>query len=648
MRTAHRMGIETVAVYSDADRDAPHVRMATEAVHIGPAPAAESYLLAQKIIDAAKLTGADAVHPGYGFLSENAAFARALTKAGITFVGPPADAIDKMGLKDAAKALMKKAKVPVTPGYQGEDQSLQRLENAARSVGYPLLIKAVAGGGGKGMRRVDSEAEFADALIAAKREGEASFGNGNVLIEKLIGRPRHVEVQVFADNHGNAVHLHERDCSLQRRHQKVIEEAPAPGLSDATRAALGDAAVKAAKAIDYRGAGTIEFILDTEAQDETGQDLFYFMEMNTRLQVEHPVTEAITGTDLVEWQLRIARGEMLPLSQEGIDVQGHAVEARLYAEDPDTGFLPSTGTLTRLDFPPETGGIRIDSGVEEGGAVSVHYDPMIAKVIAHGPSRTAAIDGLVRALDATVVTGVKTNRAFLARLVDHPAFRAGEVHTGFIEQHREDIDRAGEDFETAALIAAFAVATADTDESPGSEATLFARFPGFRINLPARRYVDLYPTDGDPISLALTRTETGYDVGGSLNATLAGRRRDGNWITVEIDGRPHRAIVVDMDGEIEVRQGGTAYRFGLRPAATAAGAAGDGAIVAPMPGRLLSLDVKDGTPVATGDKLGVMEAMKMETRLIAPFDGTVTELNVAEGDQLAEGTVLMTIVSNED
>ena len=386
IRTAQAMGIDTVAVYSDADADAPHVREATQAVHIGPAAAGESYLVAAKLLDAAARTGADAVHPGYGFLSENAAFAAAVIDAGLIWVGPPVAAMQVMGLKDAAKAAMKKAGVPITPGYQGTDQSLVRLERAAAQIGFPLLIKAVAGGGGKGMRSVGDAAGFAENLMAAQREGQASFGNPGVLLEKLITRPRHVEVQVFADRAGNVVHLFERDCSLQRRHQKVIEEAPAPGLSDRLRHTLGIAAVAAATAIKYEGAGTCEFILDLDALDKHGDPAFYFMEMNTRLQVEHPVTEAITGFDLVEWQLRVARGEMLPAHQPAITERGHAVEARLYAEDADAGFLPATGTLTRLRFPAGEG-VRIDSGVETGSEISVNYDPMIAKVIAYGPDR---------------------------------------------------------------------------------------------------------------------------------------------------------------------------------------------------------------------------------------------------------------------
>ena len=519
IRTARRMGIATVAVYSDADARALHVREADQAVHIGPSPAAESYLDAARLLDAAARAGADAVHPGYGFLSENADFADAVRAAGLTFVGPPAAAMRAMGLKDGAKAVMKKAGVPTTPGYQGDDQSLVRLERAAAQIGFPLLIKAVAGGGGKGMRSVHAKAEFAEALLAAQREAGRAFGNDGVLLEKLIARPRHVEVQVFADAAGNVVHLHERDCSLQRRHQKVIEEAPAPGLSDRLRHTLGVAACAAATAIAYEGAGTVEFILDLDTVDAAGDPAFYFMEMNTRLQVEHPVTEAITGFDLVEWQLRVARGERLPVHQEAIVASGHAVEARLYAEDPERGFLPSTGTLSRVRFPAGTtfanggaargqadtaagaaaagrgvagGFTRIDSGVETGAEISVFYDPMIAKVIAYGPDRAGAIDGLVAALDGCVVDGVKTNRAFLARLVDHPAFRAGDIDTGFIARHAADLQPAEGVSDDAVLVAALATAPA----MPAAP-SLFERLGDWRLNLPARRYVDLWKPDGD-------------------------------------------------------------------------------------------------------------------------------------------------------
>ena len=639
IRTAHRMGLETVALYSDADAGAPHVREASQAVHIGPPPAAESYLDIDKILAAARKSGADAVHPGYGFLSENADFADAVRAEGLVFIGPPGNAMRIMGLKDGAKAAMRKAGVPITPGYQGKDQALPRLEMAAQAIGYPLLIKAVAGGGGKGMRRVDSPAEFGDALIAAQREAARSFGNDGVLIEKLIARPRHVEVQVFADSHGNVVHLFERDCSLQRRHQKVIEEAPAPGLSARLRHTLGIAAITAATAISYEGAGTIEFILDTDARDANGDPAFYFMEMNTRLQVEHPVTELITGFDLVEWQIRVARGERLPALQDEIHETGHAVEARLYAEDPDSGFLPSIGPLQRLVLPDTAPGVRIDSGVEQGGDVSIHYDPMIAKVIAYGADRNVAIDRLVGALDGCVVDGVKTNRAFLARLADHPAFRNGDIDTGFIQRHSDDLLSLAETPDRILAIAALAI-VAETEDFPAT--TLFERLAGFRINLPAQRHIDLY-TNGTAYSLTLE----GDRITGLAEPIVAtGRWRGVTAFEADFGGEIVRAVVLKNETMIEVRLGGRAFRIGTRPAVAASvHEVSDGKIRAPMPGRILSLGVAVGQSVQAGDRLLVLEAMKMEHRLNAPSDGKISAISVAEGDQVGEGTVLVELLA---
>jgi 3-methylcrotonyl-CoA carboxylase alpha subunit len=645
IRTAHRMGIETVAVYSEADADAPHVHEAGQAVLIGPAPASESYLLVDRILDAAARTNADAVHPGYGFLSENAKFALAVRDAGLTFVGPPVKAIDAMGLKDTAKKLMKTAGVPVTPGYQGDDQSLARLEAASKAVGYPLLIKAVAGGGGKGMRRVDDPSEFADALIAAKREGEKSFGNDGVMIEKLILRPRHVEVQVFADRHGNAVHLFERDCSLQRRHQKVIEEAPAPGLSASLRKALCAAAVKAATAIGYEGAGTIEFILDCDDVDTTGDPKFYFMEMNTRLQVEHPVTEFITGTDLVEWQIRVARGEKLPMAQDELRIEGHAVEARLYAEDPESGFLPSTGRLRQLVFPEGRPGVRIDSGVVEGGEISIHYDPMIAKVIAHGGDRQSAIDRLVGALDATIVEGVRTNRAFLARLVDHASFRDGDVDTGFIARHAESL-KPPTDIPDRVL--ALAALTRVGGYNPPSAQTMFERAGAWRMNLPSRRHVDLFPEGAEKRALSLTPEGAAYRIDG-LDEPVTGALFWTGPQSVEADlgGELVRATIVERDGSFELRIGGRVFVIGTSAPDAEAAEGGSGHITAPMPGRVLAVFVKPGDKVEAGARLLVLEAMKMENRMTAPVSGTVAKVGVAEGDQVAEGTLLVEIESED-
>src|SRR5690242_13603178 len=434
IRTARRLGVRTVAVYSDADAKALHVRMADEAVHIGPSSARESYLCGDRIIEAAKQTGAEAIHPGYGFLSENADFAQAVIDAGLVWVGPKPDSIRAMGLKDAAKKLMTEAGVPVTPGYLGEDQDPKRLKKESQAIGYPVLIKAVAGGGGKGMRRVDDAAQFDDALESAKREAASSFGDDRVLIEKYITSPRHIEVQVFGDSQGNVVHLFERDCSLQRRHQKVIEEAPAPGMDADTREAVCGAAVRAAKAVNYEGAGTIEFIAD--ASEGLRADRIWFMEMNTRLQVEHPVTEEITGQDLVEWQLRVASGEKLPKKQDELAINGHAIEARLYAEDPAKGFLPSVGKLEHFDLGDEG---RIETGVEEGDSISPFYDPMIAKLVAHGEDRAGAIDALVTMLDGIEVWPVRTNAAFLLNALIEPDFEEAEIDTGFIEKHADAI-----------------------------------------------------------------------------------------------------------------------------------------------------------------------------------------------------------------
>jgi 3-methylcrotonyl-CoA carboxylase alpha subunit len=652
IRTADAMRIATVAVYADADAASPYVREAGQAIAIGPAET-RPYLDGDKIIAAAKRTGADAIHPGYGFLSENADFAKAVRKAGLIFVGPPEAAMRVMALKDSAKSAMKKAGVPITPGYQGNDQSLVRLQRAAEGVGFPLLIKAVAGGGGKGMRAVHDPSEFQDALMAAQREGQASFGNASVMLEKLIQRPRHVEVQVFADAQGNVVHLFERDCSLQRRHQKVIEEAPAPGLSDRLRHTLGIAAATAAHAIHYQGAGTVEFILDLDTVDAEGDPAFYFMEMNTRLQVEHPVTEAITGHDLVEWQLRVARGEMLPANQEALSVTGHAVEARLYAEDAEGGFLPSTGTLSRLEFGSGVAfsgagnkdgeGVRIDTGVETGSRIGLDFDPMIAKVIAWGPDRATAIDRLVGALDGTIVEGLKSNRAFLARLADHPAFRAGEVDTGFIARHAEALAPATEVPETALLLAALALAMPVAAEPHA--ASPFAR-SGFRLNLPEERHVRLW--NGDTLhSLALRPHGERWRIAGLLSiAEIGATRGPGTAISADLGAQMASGHVVLTDGAVEVRLAGQSYRLATRaPKKDAVAGAGDGRINAPMPGRVLAVDVSPGQSVAAGDRLLVLEAMKMEHRITARSGGVVATVNVAVGDQVADGMLLVEITS---
>ncbi len=614
IRTARRMGIETVAVYSDADRHAPHVREADHAVHIGASPARESYLDQTKVLAAAKSSGADAIHPGYGFLSENAAFAEAVIAAGLIWVGPPASSIRAMGLKDAAKTLMTDAGVPTTPGYLGEDQSPERLETEAARIGYPVLIKAVAGGGGKGMRKVEAAADFAAALAGAKREAAASFGDDRVLLETYVTRPRHIEVQVFADNHGNAVHLYERDCSLQRRHQKVIEEAPAPGMDDATRAAVTGAAVKAALAVGYRGAGTVEFIAD--ASEGLRADRIWFMEMNTRLQVEHPVTEMVTGQDLVEWQLRVAAGEPLPLKQEQITLKGWAMEARLYAENPSNKFLPSTGKLEHFVLPEAKDGVRVDSGVEEGGEVTPFYDPMIAKLIAHAPTRTAAAAKLADACAEVEVWPVKTNAGFLARCAAHPDFVAGDVDTGFIETRLHALVGSAKASAAVTTLAATAFADMDAPDGAPTPWSPLGGATGFRLN-------------GD------TRAETRLSLAGEV---VTARLTDAEF---DLDGG---VLIVDED-QVVVFDGGDVFAF-TKPSTTASAAGGgisNGQLLSPMPGRIVSVGAEAGAKVTKGQAVVTMEAMKMEHALVAPFDGTVAELSAKPGDQVSEGVVLARI-----
>jgi acetyl-CoA carboxylase biotin carboxylase subunit len=600
--TARAMGLRTIAVYSDADAHAAHVEAADEAVWIGPAPARESYLRMDAILAAAKATGAEAIHPGYGFLSENAEFAEACAAAGLVFVGPPASAIRAMGLKDRAKALMEAADVPVVPGYHGRDQS--GLANEAAKIGYPVLIKAAAGGGGKGMRLVERARDFADALAGARREAASAFGDDHVLIEKYVTRPRHIEVQVFADRHGNTVHLLERDCSLQRRHQKVIEEAPAPGMSDDLRASIGAIAVKAAQAVGYVGAGTVEFIAD--ASEGLRADRIWFMEMNTRLQVEHPVTEAITGFDLVEWQLRVAAGEPLPKRQDDIHPRGHAIEARLYAENPGHDFLPSTGTLERFVVPT---GVRVDTGVREGDMVTAFYDPLLAKIIAHGPTRAAAIDRLANALAAAEIAGLHTNNGFLVRVLRHPQFRAGDIDTHFIPTHPElAASPVLSDRVLAAAANVLMQGRASADDDP------WGRADGFRLAGSARRRIEFI---------------------------IAGARR-----VVAVPSPSHGTLPLALrlsSGDIAVVDEGET--FVLHPHdplydTETEGDAGD-SVVAPMPGRVVQAHVKAGQQVRRGDALMVLEAMKMEHTLSAPRDGTVETVGASVGDQITEGAVLV-------
>jgi 3-methylcrotonyl-CoA carboxylase alpha subunit len=604
IRTARRLGVRTVAVYSDADANALHLRMADEAVHIGPSAARESYLCGDKIIAAAKATGAEAIHPGYGFLSENADFAQAVIDAGLIWVGPKPASIRAMGLKDAAKKLMAEAGVPVTPGYLGEDQDPKQLKKEAALVGYPVLIKAVAGGGGKGMRRVDDAKDFDDALESAKREAASSFGDNRVLIEKYILSPRHIEVQVFGDSHGNVVHLFERDCSLQRRHQKVIEEAPAPGMDAETREAVTSAAVRAAKAVNYEGAGTIEFIAD--ASEGLRSDRIWFMEMNTRLQVEHPVTEEITGQDLVEWQLRVASGEKLPKTQDELTISGHAVEARLYAENPAKGFLPSVGRLDHFDLGDEG---RIETGVEEGDSISPFYDPMIAKLIGRGETRDEAIGELAAMLDGVEVWPVRTNAAFLFNALTSDQFCDAELDTGFIERNLGELvpDTApAEGIWRGAATVAWLAEEADAP-LPG--------LAGFRLNAPPANHVTI--------------------------------GRDDEFRSVRLDGELPDISGFVEDNRVVVFSEGQAHAFSLAARGSVGGAASSGTITAPMPGKVTSVEVKKGAKVSKGQRLLTLEAMKMEHGLIAPFDGVIAELNAKQGAQVTEGAVLAKVEPQE-
>ncbi len=630
IRTARKMGVKTVAVYSDTDARALHVALADEAVHIGGSPVAESYLRGDVIIAAAKATGAEAIHPGYGFLSENPGFVDQVTQAGLVFIGPSADSIRAMGLKDAAKRLMEKAGVPVVPGYHGEAQEIVILASKAREIGYPVLIKARAGGGGKGMRRVDHPDDFADALSGARREAKAAFGDDRVLVEKYVDKPRHIEVQVFGDNHGNAVHLFERDCSAQRRHQKVIEEAPAPGMTPELRAAMTEAAVKAAKAIGYSGAGTIEFIVD--ASDGLKPDRFWFMEMNTRLQVEHPVTEMVTGVDLVEWQLRVASGEQIPLAQEDIVLSGHAFEARLYAEDPAKGFLPAIGTLHHLSFPSEAAvgtEIRVETGVRQGDAISPFYDPMIAKVVTHGPDRATALEALADAVSRTEVAGSTTNAAFLAALARDVDFASGDVDTGLIGRKQDELTTTATPgsraIALAALAATGATASVATDD-PWSGLTGYAHF-----NALARR---------------ATLSFGGADIVAHITARPDGRfnvRPDGGEAFVLAAGASDAgATVAAWPGHVTVFENGRSFDFAISDPFARAAEVGEGtsSMRAPMPGLVKLVRAAKGDKVTKGQPLLVLEAMKMEHTITATHDGVISEIAI-EGSQVTDGTVLV-------
>ncbi|MBZ2167469.1 acetyl/propionyl/methylcrotonyl-CoA carboxylase subunit alpha [Marinobacter sp. F4216] len=644
IQTAHRMGLRCVAVYSDADANARHVAMADEAFHIGPAPSSDSYLRGEKIIDVARQSGAQAIHPGYGFLSENTEFAEACEANDLVFIGPTSSAIAAMGSKSAAKAIMEKAGVPLVPGYHGDDQSPDTLRTEAEKCGFPLLLKAVAGGGGKGMRVVESLSEFDDALAAAQREARNAFGNPDMLIERYLTQPRHVEIQVFCDQHGNGVYLAERDCSVQRRHQKVLEEAPAPGLTEETRKAMGEAAVRAAQAIDYVGAGTVEFLYDVDGS-------FFFMEMNTRLQVEHPVTEMVTGLDLVEWQLKVAWGEPLPLQQSDVKTRGHALEARIYAEDPDHDFLPATGHLRYLRTPDENTHVRVDTGVTEGDDISIHYDPMIAKLIVWDENRDQAINRMVQALENYRIAGVKTNVRFLHALADAQPFREANLTTGFIEDHRKLLFPAPKlDAHKALVLASGFIQEQRKPAESGSTDPFspFSRRNSWRMNSEYAHPMQLQV--GDEIhDLKVLERNDGYQVfvGDSVYNLTA--RLEDDYLQAVING--HRISVHGNlhDGQLVLFCEGETFQCHLyRETYQLEDAIGEGSLAAPMNGAIVAVQVEAGDAVTAGQTLVIMEAMKMEHAIKAPADGVVSEIFFAEGDQVSEGAELIAIDIQEE
>ncbi len=641
--TARRLGVRTVAVYSDADANAKHVAACDESVRIGAAPAQESYLLIERIIDAANASGAEAIHPGYGFLSENDAFAAACEAAGKVFIGPPASAIRAMGSKSAAKALMEKAKVPLVPGYHGERQEADFLHAQADAIGYPVLLKASAGGGGKGMRIVERSEDFDAALASCQREAINSFGDDRVLVEKYLQQPRHIEIQVFADTHGHCVYLFERDCSVQRRHQKVLEEAPAPGMTEERRRAMGEAAVNAATAVGYVGAGTVEFIANQDGS-------FYFMEMNTRLQVEHPVTEMITGTDLVEWQLRVAAGEPLPLQQHELKIQGHAIEARVYAENPDKAFLPSTGTLLHLRMPQavqfENGDVRIDAGVREGDVISPYYDPMIAKLIVHGADRAQALTRMQQALQSFEVVGPATNVAFLGRLIASAPFSDADLDTGLIARHHAALFPEADRPPLAAIaLAVTRLATPDAVSRDPWDA-----HSGWRLNGSYRRALSFGSGD-ESVELVLEYLGDRWLLTqDDVRTVLTGRQVDGRAVSLQLDDQVITGHVVRVGDSFHVFHAGQQYQLDWKDPIAHAGEqeADIGRLTAPMPGKLIRQLADAGTIVERGTPLLILEAMKMEHTISAPATGRVEEFLYSVGDQVAEGAPLLSFTPQED
>ena len=675
IHTAKRLGIRTVAVYSEADVGARHVSLADEAVAIGPAPARDSYLVGEKLVEAAKLTGAEAIHPGYGFLSENAGFAEACVAEGITFIGPSSRAIEVMGSKSIAKTTMQQAGVPLVPGYHGDNQDETFLLNEAEKIGFPVLLKASAGGGGRGMRVVAGAAEFGAALRSAKREALGAFNDEKMLLEKYLEQPRHIEIQVFCDNHGNAVHLFERDCSIQRRHQKVLEEAPAPGITRATREAMGSAAITAARAIDYAGAGTVEFIVDPDGT-------FYFMEMNTRLQVEHPVTEFITGRDLVEWQFRVAAGERLPASQDQLAISGHALEARIYAEDPDNGFLPSTGNLSHLRFPAQSADVRVDTGVRPGDSISVHYDPLIAKLIVRDRDRSRCLQRMLDTLSQTQVAGVTTNIDFLASVISHDAFQAADFDTGFIERHQADLfpdkeplrpgilslaalyqvlHRASEVRPKAASSAAPTSPWWSTDnwrpnlveaerltfhdgvmEHDIAVKQIAPRHPGTdRRSVTDRHSCDSRNPAADHVANAYAIIVDGHTVYASGKLDTDGR------LTAILDNTQRHADVVEDHEHLIVFDAGKTYRLKrISDFNYSSGEETSGNLISPMPGTIIEVMASEGQQVKKGEALLVLEAMKIEHTIVAPHDGSVQSLYYRTGDMVDEGVELLVLAES--
>ncbi len=638
--TARRLGLRTVAVYSDADANARHVALCDSAYAIGAAPAKDSYLQIERIIAAARASGAQAIHPGYGFLSENEAFAQACSAAGLVFVGPPASAIRAMGSKSAAKALMEQAGVPLVPGYHGSEQDATFLQQQADRIGYPVLLKASAGGGGKGMRIVERAQDFVAALASCKREAAASFGDDQVLVEKYLVRPRHIEIQVFADTHGHCVYLFERDCSVQRRHQKVLEEAPAPGMTPERRHAMGEAAVAAAKAVGYVGAGTVEFIANQDGS-------FYFMEMNTRLQVEHPVTEMITGTDLVEWQLRVAAGERLPLLQDELQWQGHAIEARIYAENPEKGFLPSIGRLQHLRLPPAVtfanGDVRIDAGVREGDEITPYYDPMIAKLIVRGKDRAQALSRMSQALAACEVVGPATNIAFLGRLIRSAAFAGADLDTGLIERHHEELFPPSPTVPLLAIALAVAQLCGAGRSDAAYAADPWSANDGWRMNVAYTRSMVFHDSQ-QPLPIRVTYRRDGWLLSAAHGeALLTSTIADGRRLSLMLDGQRVSGHVVNSGEDFHVFVDGHHWQLAWNDPIAHAGEqeADAGRLTAPMPGKIVALLVESGAKVTRGTPLVIMEAMKMEHTISAPADGIVSALLYAVGEQVAEGAQLL-------